>query len=115
MTNATMSAVCMCYANVNRNLCFLQCPNDETVQTAASAFQSTLVSSCSAVNLNPKALPPAPWVTYQPTTLVKTTSTSQSAPTSQVTQVPTAQQSSGTPVPNIGIAFVAVIAMFFAI
>ena len=114
MTNATMSAICMCYANANRNLCFLQCPNDPVVQNAAAAFQSTLVASCSAVNLNPKALPPAPWVTFTSSRSPVSATGITASPTASSTSVIPAKNT-GNPVGNIGIAIVAVVAMFFAI
>jgi hypothetical protein len=115
LTNATLSAICNCYAKVNRNYCFNQCPNDERVKTAAAAFQSELTAACAAVNLDPKALPKAPWDKFVTTTssITRTsTSVTQTTPSS-TTVIPASN--SGNSVTNIGIAFAAFMAMFFAI
>jgi hypothetical protein len=116
LTNSTLIAICNCYAKVNRNYCFNQCPNDENVKIAEAAFQSELTVACAAVNLDPKALPKAPWDRFTATTTSSatgtTTSVTQTKPSS-TTVIPASN--SANSLTNIGIAFAAFLAMFFAI
>ncbi|KAL2911191.1 hypothetical protein HK105_209342 [Polyrhizophydium stewartii] len=63
LQNQTMYAVCECYRLVQRDLCYLQCPNNQTVQDERNGtLGPQITQSCAAVSLNPKALPqPPPW------------------------------------------------------
>ncbi|OAJ37492.1 hypothetical protein BDEG_21507 [Batrachochytrium dendrobatidis JEL423] len=65
-TNATFYQDCRCYYYVNRANCYLQCPEDATVQAELSgSVNPSIVAECAAANLNPKSLPqPAPWQTW---------------------------------------------------
>ncbi|KAH6583226.1 hypothetical protein BASA60_001545 [Batrachochytrium salamandrivorans] len=62
-TNATHYQSCRCYYFVNMANCYLQCPNDATIQQQLTGtINPSIASECALANLNPKALPqPAPW------------------------------------------------------
>ncbi|KAI8928807.1 hypothetical protein BC831DRAFT_446643 [Entophlyctis helioformis] len=63
--NATTYQQCLCYGFVNRELCYLQCPNNSTVAGQLPSVTAQSVSTCGGVGLNPKALPqPAPWQVF---------------------------------------------------
>ena len=75
-TNQTLYAACLCYNDVNAELCYDQCPDDKQVQLERVSAQQLVTAECGAANLNPKALPkPAPWVT-----VIATTSTASKVP-----------------------------------
>ena len=65
--NATWYQQCLCYYNVEKGKCFVQCPNNQQVQTEGLAFQPVITSTCTAAGFtNPNALPPAPWYSALP-------------------------------------------------
>ncbi len=115
MTNATMASICICYARANRKNCFLQCTGDPVVQQAALAFENELIAACSAVGLNPKALPPAPWNTYSLTVTASSTGTASSKTSSAPSADSTKVKSSGNTLNVLGVVFGAFIGMVFAL
>jgi len=64
-TNSSLYNDCLCYNDVNRGLCYKQCPNNSTLQAQYSGgIQPKITADCGAAQLNPSALPsPAPWQT----------------------------------------------------
>ena len=61
--NASWYSVCLCLNNINIGNCYKQCTSDPLAVSQGAAFQATIISSCSAVNIDPKGpLPQAPWV-----------------------------------------------------
>lgn len=61
--NATWYGICICLSNINIGYCYNQCPSDPLAVSQGAAFQATIISSCSAFNINPKGpFPQAPWV-----------------------------------------------------
>ena len=84
--NISWYNTCLCLNNINIGLCYNQCTTDSQVVSQGIAFQGAIVSSCQAVDINPKGpLPKAPWVNE-----VTTTSSSSvvMAPTSAASSTP---------------------------
>ncbi|KAI8899095.1 hypothetical protein BC833DRAFT_587121 [Globomyces pollinis-pini] len=63
-TNPTGYNQCLCYQNVNRELCFKQCPNNATTIAEYNGNKPLTAATCNAAKLDPNALPKvAPWQT----------------------------------------------------
>ncbi|KAI8912481.1 hypothetical protein EDD86DRAFT_245380 [Gorgonomyces haynaldii] len=73
----TSGAHSNCYYQVEVGKCYIQCPTDPTIVAEGNAQKPAITAACSPVNLNPNALPLAPWVTLS--TTVAPTATSKPA------------------------------------
>ena len=61
--NASWYGICICLNNINIGYCYNQCTSDPLAVSQGAAFQATIISSCSAFNINSKGpFPQAPWV-----------------------------------------------------
>ena len=80
------------------------------------AFENELTAACSAVGLNPKALPPAPWNTYTLTVAASSTGTASTKTSSAPSAESSKNSSSGGNTLNVlGIVFGAFIGMVLAL
>lgn len=61
-TNATAYDQCLCYYRVELDKCTIQCPDNPQVVVEHVSNQATIANVCGKVQLNPLALPSAPWL-----------------------------------------------------
>jgi hypothetical protein len=63
--NRTHYDHCLCYHFVNLGLCYLQCQSQAAIQEHQGQVIPQITAQCTAVQLNPRALPQPPiWQTF---------------------------------------------------
>ena len=87
--NATWYQQCLCYYHIEKGRCYVQCPENEAVQTEKRNYQGAIDSVCAAANMNPNGtLSPGPWHTLLPSPVSVWTPPT-STPSSTLTASPT--------------------------